>query len=81
MYFGPFLVGMSATTILIAVWTYVATGSFWEALVWMAVTLVILQAGYFAFVVRLIYRRTQDAAASQDSVNSLPPLHRDGVWL
>ncbi|MBZ9670909.1 hypothetical protein LB536_14325 [Mesorhizobium sp. ES1-3] len=81
MYFGPFLVGMSATTILSAVWAYMATGSFWEALAWTVVTLVVLQVGYFVLVLGLIYRREQDAAASEDSVNTLPPLRRDRVRL
>jgi exopolysaccharide production repressor protein len=81
MYFGQFLVGMSATTIVVAVWTYMATGSFWEALAWAVVTLVILQVGYFVLVARLIYRSAQREATGQDSVNSVPPLHRDGVSL
>ncbi|TPJ73473.1 hypothetical protein FJ434_29375 [Mesorhizobium sp. B2-5-13] len=79
MYFGPFLVGMSATTILVAVWTYIATGSFWEALAGTAVVLVVLQVGYFVLVLGLIYRRAQDTAMGQDAVNPVPPLHRDGV--
>ncbi|TPJ33230.1 exopolysaccharide production repressor protein [Mesorhizobium sp. B2-6-5] len=79
MYFGPFLVGMSATTILVAVWTYIATGSFWEALAGTAVVLVVLQVGYFVLVLGLIYRRAQDNAMGQDAVNPVPPLHRDGV--
>ncbi|MEI9421324.1 hypothetical protein O7A70_09100 [Mesorhizobium sp. Cs1299R1N1] len=79
MYFGPFLVGMSATTILVAVWTYIATGSFWEALAWTVVVLVVLQVGYFVLVLGLIYRRAQDTTMGQDAVNPVPPLHRDGV--
>ncbi|RWE32549.1 MAG: hypothetical protein EOS78_24075 [Mesorhizobium sp.] len=79
MYFGPFLVGMSATTTLVAVWTYMATGSFWEALAWTVMVLVVLQVGYFVLVLGLIYRRAQDAVTSQDGVNQVPPLHRDGV--
>ncbi|MBZ9906018.1 MULTISPECIES: hypothetical protein [unclassified Mesorhizobium] len=79
MYFGSFLVGMSATTIVVAVWTYIATGSFWVALGWTVVVLVVLQVGYFVLVVGLIYRRAQDVAMSPDAVNPVPPLHRDGV--
>ena len=79
MYFGPFLVGMSATTVIVAVWTYIATGSFWKALAWTIAVLVVLQVGYVALVVRLIYRRARKAA-SRDEVDAVPPLHRDGVW-
>ncbi|AGB45431.1 hypothetical protein LB516_15390 [Mesorhizobium sp. CO1-1-7] len=79
MYFGSFLVGMSATTIVVAVWTYIATGSFWVALGWTVVVLVVLQVGYFVLVVGLIYRRAQNVAMSPDAVNPVPPLHRDGV--
>ncbi|MBZ9797593.1 exopolysaccharide production repressor protein [Mesorhizobium sp. ES1-4] len=68
---------MSATTILVAVWTYVATGSFWEALAWTVAVLIVLQIGYFVLVLRLIYRRAQDTAMSQDAVNPVPPLRRD----
>ena len=72
---------MSATTVIVAAWTYMATGSFWEALAWTIAVLVILQAGYFVLVIRLIYRRAQrETTTDQDSVNSVPPLHRDGLW-
>jgi len=50
MYFGQFLVGMSATSVIVAVWTYMATGSFWEALAWTIAVLVVLQVGYFVLV-------------------------------
>jgi len=79
MYFGQFLVGMSATAVLIAVWTYLATGSFWQALAWTVATLVILQVGYFVLVMNLIFRRAQRATASQDPVDAVPPVHRDGI--
>jgi ABC-type transport system involved in cytochrome bd biosynthesis fused ATPase/permease subunit len=79
MYFGQFLVGMSATTVIVAVWTYMATGSFWEAFAWTIAVLVVLQVGYFVLVIRLIFNRAQDAT-SRDEVDAVPPLHRDGVW-
>jgi len=79
MYFGQFLVGMSATSVIVAVWTYMATGSFWEALAWTIAVLVVLQAGYFVLVVRLIFIRAHEAT-SRDEVDAVPPLHRDGVW-
>ena len=79
MYFGQFLVGMSVTTVIVAGWTYMATGSFWEALAWTIAVLVVLQAGYFVLVVRLIFKRAHEAT-SRDEVDAVPPLHRDGVW-
>ncbi|MER8446324.1 exopolysaccharide production repressor protein [Mesorhizobium sp. M1066] len=81
MYFGQFLVGMSATAIIVAAWTYMATGSFWEAFAWTIATLLVLQVGYFVLIVRLIFRRAHDIAPSQDPVDAFPPLHRDGVQL
>jgi exopolysaccharide production repressor protein len=80
MYFGQFLVGMSATAVIVAVWTYMATSSFWEAFAWTIVTLLVVQVGYFVLVVMLIFRRAHHAATSQDPVDAVPPLHRDGVW-
>ncbi|PBB66328.1 hypothetical protein CK228_22510 [Mesorhizobium sp. WSM4312] len=80
MYFGQFLVGMSATTTFVAVWAYMATGSFWKALGWTIAVLVVLQVGYFALVMRLIYSRARKAV-SEGEVDGVPPLHRDGVSL
>lgn len=70
---------MSATSVIVAVWTYMATGSFWQALAWTIAVLVVLQAGYFVLVVRLIFNRAHEAT-SRDEVDAVPPLHRDGVW-
>ncbi|WP_348629764.1 exopolysaccharide production repressor protein [Mesorhizobium sp. M7A.F.Ca.US.011.01.1.1] len=72
---------MSATAIIVAVWTYTVTGSFWEAFAWTIATLLVLQVGYFVLIVRLIFRRAHDIAPSQDPVDAFPPLHRDGVQL
>ncbi|WP_348630099.1 MULTISPECIES: exopolysaccharide production repressor protein [unclassified Mesorhizobium] len=72
---------MSATAIIVAAWTYMATGSFWEAFAWTIATLLVLQVGYFVLIVRLIFRRAHDIAPSQDPVDAFPPLHRDGVQL
>ena len=80
MHFGQLLVGMSATTIVVAGWAYMATGSFWKALGWTIAVLVLLQVGYFVLVMRLIYRRARKAA-DQGEVDAVPPLHRDGVSL
>lgn len=79
MYFGQFLVGMSATAIIVAAWTYMATGSFWEAFAWTIATLLVLQVGYFVLIVRLIFRRAHVFVPSQDPVDAFPPLNRDGV--
>ena len=56
MYFGQFLVGMSATTIVVAGWAYMATGSFWKALGWTIAVLVLLQVGYFVLVYAMIVK-------------------------
>lgn len=80
MYFGQFLVGMSATSIIVAVWTYIATGSFWQALAWTIAALLVLQVGYVVLVVRLIYRGARNATR-HGQVDAVPPLHRDGIWL
>ncbi|WP_348641973.1 exopolysaccharide production repressor protein [Mesorhizobium sp. B2-4-19] len=71
---------MSATTIIVAVWAYMATGSFWKALGWTIAVLVVLQVGYFVLVMRLIYRRARKAVSEGD-VDGVPPLHHDGVSL
>jgi len=62
MYFPQFLVGMSATTVVVAIWAYIEAGSIWTALGWAILALVILQVGYFGLVVRLIFRRSSEAA-------------------
>ncbi|RWG83230.1 MAG: hypothetical protein E5X49_26415 [Mesorhizobium sp.] len=56
MYFPRFLVGMFATTIVVGTWIYVESSSFWTAIIWSAITLIILQVGYFTLVVRSVYR-------------------------
>lgn len=78
MYLGQFLIGMSATTVIVAVWTYMATGSFWKALGWTIAVLIVLQAGYFVLVMRLIYSRARKAA-SRGKIDTVPPLHGDGA--
>ncbi|AZO28429.1 MULTISPECIES: exopolysaccharide production repressor protein [unclassified Mesorhizobium] len=55
MYFPRYLVGMFATTIVVGTWIYVESGSFWTAIIWSAITLIILQVGYFTLVVRSVY--------------------------
>ena len=60
MYLQQFLVGMFATSFVVAIWADMATGSVWKALGWAALAMVILQLGYFGLVVRLIYRRESE---------------------
>ncbi|QND55899.1 hypothetical protein HB778_03955 [Mesorhizobium huakuii] len=80
MYFPQFLVGMSATTIGVAIWAYLATGSIWATLGWFVLTLVILQAGYFGLVVRLLFRRSSkpsDARSATDSTSMVDMVLED----
>jgi exopolysaccharide production repressor protein len=77
MYFPQFLIGMSATSAVVAIWAYMATGSFWNALAWTILTLIVLQVGYFVLVVRLIYKHA--AQGTEAGSPSPPPLRRDGV--
>ncbi|RWK35119.1 exopolysaccharide production repressor protein [Mesorhizobium sp.] len=56
MNFPQFLVGMTATSLVVALSTFLATGSIWKALGWTVLTSIVLQVGYFLSVVRLIYR-------------------------
>ncbi|PAQ10222.1 hypothetical protein CIT26_09135 [Mesorhizobium temperatum] len=55
MNFPQFLVGMTTASFVVALSTFLATGSIWKALGWTVVTLIISQVGYFVFVIRLIY--------------------------
>lgn len=56
MNFPRFLVGMTAASFVVALSTFWATGSVWRALAWTVLTLIVLQLGYFVFVVRLVHR-------------------------
>ena len=60
MYFPQFLVGMFATSFVVAIWADMATGSVWKALGWAVLAMAILQLGYIGLVVRLIYRRESE---------------------
>ena len=61
MYFPQFLVGMFATSFVVAIWADMATGSVWKALGWAVLAMAILQLGYIGLVVRLIYKRRSEA--------------------
>ncbi|TGQ48030.1 hypothetical protein EN859_002390 [Mesorhizobium sp. M00.F.Ca.ET.216.01.1.1] len=78
MYFRQFLVGMFATSFIVAIRAEVETGSVWTALGWAILAMIILQVGYIGLVVSLIHSRAwRGAEASQASANSTPPLGGD----
>ena len=60
MYFPQFLLGMFATSVLVAAWAYVDTGSIGQCVVWGVIAAVLLQVGYFALVFRLVYGRRKN---------------------
>ena len=74
MYFPQFLVGMSATTVVVAIWAYIEASSIWTALGWAILAMVVLQVGYVGLVVRLIVRRSEAEDAGTASVDSTSPL-------
>ena len=61
MYFPQFLVGMFATSFIVAIWAEIETGSVWKALGWAVLATFVLQLGYIGLVVRLIYKRGSEA--------------------
>jgi hypothetical protein len=83
MYFPRFLVGMTATLLVILGWTYASTGSIWASLGWTVLAAVLLQAGYFLLVVVLIRREghaASESKASDAAPAKLPgPFERDGI--
>ena len=80
MYLPHFLIGMFLTSGIVGLWAYAATGSVWKAVGWTIVDVVILQVGYFAFVIRLVYKRTTaDAAANSAPPSHVQPFRRDGM--
>jgi heme/copper-type cytochrome/quinol oxidase subunit 4 len=73
-----FLVGMFTTSTVVAIWTYIATGSVWKALAWTVLTLTILQVGYFLLAFWLFYQRsTKSTDAMPAPVIPVKPLRRD----
>ncbi|MBZ9700817.1 hypothetical protein LB530_07955 [Mesorhizobium sp. CO1-1-3] len=80
MYLPQFLVGMFLTSGIVGLWAYAATGSVWSAAGWTIINLLILQIGYFAFVIRRVYKRTTaDALANSAPTSHVQPFHRDGT--
>ncbi|MFK0688834.1 hypothetical protein ACFX5Q_11585 [Mesorhizobium sp. IMUNJ 23033] len=69
---------MFTTTAVVAIWTYMATGSFWKALAWTALTLIVLQVGYLVLAFGLFYQRsTKSTDAEAEPVSPAKPLRRD----
>ncbi|ESZ03518.1 hypothetical protein X737_37530 [Mesorhizobium sp. L48C026A00] len=66
MNFPQFLVGMTAAAFVVALSTFLATGSIWKALGWTVLTLIVLQLGYFLSVVRLIYSAERKTHSDRD---------------
>ncbi|WP_136616705.1 MULTISPECIES: exopolysaccharide production repressor protein [Mesorhizobium] len=60
MYFPQFLVGMLATSVVVAAWAYLDTGSIGKGVVCGVIAAVLLQVGYFALVFRLVYGRRKN---------------------
>ncbi|UCI10499.1 hypothetical protein [Mesorhizobium sp. B1-1-8] len=57
MYFPQFLIGMLTTSGIVAFWSYVATGSIWQASGWTVIAAVLLQVAYFVLATWLVSRR------------------------
>ncbi|MGX9145004.1 hypothetical protein [Mesorhizobium sp. 128a] len=83
MYFPQFVVGMLATSVVVAVWAYLDTGSMGKGVIWGVIAGFLLQAGYFALVFGLVYGRrdteqeakgTNPDAAKQAERAASPPL-------
>ncbi|BAB49312.1 hypothetical protein CK231_18795 [Mesorhizobium loti] len=74
MYFPQFLVGMSATTIGVAIWACLETGSIWATLGWSVLTLVILQVGYVGLVVHLVFMRSSEPSDARSAADPTSPL-------
>ncbi|MET3597476.1 hypothetical protein ABID26_006901 [Mesorhizobium shonense] len=75
MYFPQFIVGMTATLLVVLGWTYASTGSVWESLGWTFLAGAFLQAGYFVAVLWLVHaegRVTDDTKATDASAANLP---------
>lgn len=78
MNFPRFLVGMFTTSTIVVIWTYIATGSVWKALAWTALTLIILQVGYFLLAFGIFYQRsTKSTDAMPEPGSPVKPLRRD----
>ncbi|MBA1139378.1 hypothetical protein [Mesorhizobium neociceri] len=68
MYFPRFLVGMLATSVLVAVWAYLDTGSVGKGVIWGVIAAFLLQAGYFALVFGLVYGRRNTEQEAKEAI-------------
>ena len=68
MYFPQFLVGMVATSVVVAAWAYLDTGSIGKGVVWGVIAAVLLQVGYFALVFRLVYGRRKNIEQQAEKI-------------
>ncbi|MBZ9678221.1 hypothetical protein [Mesorhizobium sp. ES1-1] len=55
MDFPRFFLGMVMASAAVAAWAYAATGSAWMTLAWTALGATMLQVGYFALLVKMVY--------------------------
>ena len=74
--FLQFLVGMFTTSAGVAIWTYLATGSFWTALAWTFLVLIILQVGYLLLALGLFYLRPTKGI--EEEPEPPQPIRRNG---
>jgi len=83
MYFPQFLVGATAALAVIFGWIYSVTGSFWVSLAWTVISAVVLQVGYFACLLVMIFRRVDEATDADRAVQKKPdgasPAKHDGT--
>lgn len=84
MYFPQFLVGMTATLLVVLGWTYASTGSVWESLGWTFLAGVVLQAGYFMAVLWLVQAEGRVKETKATDAGAAPaklpgPFERDGI--
>jgi hypothetical protein len=69
MYFPRFLVGMLATSVVVAAWVYLDTGSIGKGVIWGVIAAFVVQVGYFALVFGLVYGRRD---TEQDANEAVP---------
>lgn len=84
MYFPQFLVGMTATLLVVLGWTYASTGSMLESLGWTFLAGVVLQAGYFVAVLWLVHGERPATEETKADTAPTPakhpaPFERDGI--
>ena len=72
---------MTAVFFVVLAWTYVDSGSIWQALGWAFLIAWILQAVYFVTVVLLVYGRGKLRSGAKDSQSrkAPEPFKRDGI--